>query len=126
MRGNYIYGVAVTNVADPANELERITEHKWFTPERKGDPNYEKTNIVTYEYTKRWEPGDENLYSLLSNESIELWEKYNDFAAQNFPNIVLCGKTASYDNFTMGESIEAAMAICENIISKDEIEKQEN
>lgn len=126
MRGNYIYGVAVTNVADPNNELERIIEHKWFTPERKGDPNYEKTNIVTYEYTKRWEPGDENLYSLLSNESIELWEKYNDFAAQNFPNIVLCGKTASYDNFTMAESIEAAMAICENIISKDEIEKQEN
>ena len=124
IRGNYIYGVSVTNVEDPANELTRITEHKWFTPERKDNKEYASSNIVTYEYTKKWEPGNETLYSLISDDSIALWEKYNEFVSTNMPNVVLCGKNASYDNLTMAESIEAAMAICDNIISKDEIEKQ--
>ena len=99
---------------------------KWKEEEYQYQQEYIKNNILTYEYSKRWEPGDETLYSVLSNESIELWEKYNEFVSENIPNLVLCGKNASYDNFTMGESIEAAMSICDSIIPKSEIEKEQN
>ena len=118
MRGNYLYGSPVTNIEDPGQEMLRIIEHKWFTPERADNKEYAKSNIVTYEYPKKWEPGDETLYAIIDTDSIALWEKYNAFVSENMENVILCGKNASYDNFTMAETIEAALAICGNIIPK--------
>lgn len=123
IRGNYIYGCSVLNVEDPKQELLRITEHKWFTPERINNPLYNKSNIVTYEYAKKWEPGDPTLYALIDSDSSELVKKYMDFVNEHYPNILLCGKNGSFDNFTICESISGAMALCSSIKNKQS-EKQ--
>lgn len=120
MRGNYIYGVSVTNIEDIKQDIFRITEHKWFTPERIDNKEYEESNIVTYEYAKKWEPGDETLYAIIDSDAAEKVKKYMDFVNENYPNVVLCGKNASFDNFTICESIQGAMAICDSIDKKSE------
>ena len=122
LRGNYIYGCAVTNVENPKDELYRIIEHKWFTPENIGNQDFDKTNIVTYEYPKKWEPGDELLYSINDEESMELHKRYCEYIYDKYPNMVLCGKNGAYDNFTISYSIEAALTICKSIEEKKENE----
>ena len=120
MRGNYIYGCGVVNVENPKEDLLRITEHKWFTPERKDNQSYNKTNIITYEYGKKWEPGDPTCYAILNSESVSMVKKYMDFVNKTYPNVLLCGKNASFDNFTICESISGAMALCNGIQNKNE------
>lgn len=118
IRGNYIYGCSVMHVEDPKEDLLRITEHKWFTPERNGNAQYDNTNIVTYEYPKEWKPGDPTCYALLDTKAVELVDKYMDFVNKTYPKILLCGKNASFDNLTICESISAAMAICDAVPEK--------
>lgn len=125
IRGNYIYGCSVVDVEDPKEDLLRITEHKWFTPERRNTGKYNATNIVTYEYPKKWEPGDPTCYALIDDVSVDLVKKYMDFVNNTYPNVLLCGKNASFDNFTICESIEGAMALCDGIKPKN-MNNQEN
>lgn len=120
IRGNYIYGCSVVNIEDQKEDLLRITEHKWFTPERKEIGKYNNTNIVTYEYAKKWEPGDPTCYAMINDKSIELVKKYMDFVNNTYPNILLCGKNASFDNFTICDSIAGAMALCNSVKPKNE------
>lgn len=124
IRGNYIYGAPVINVENKNNDILRIVEHKWFTPERLVGENSEvaqKANIITYEHAKKWEPGDPTLYALIDTDSAELQSKYANFVNEHYPNLILCGKNASFDNFTMCESVEGAMALCNAIKRKNEI-----
>lgn len=112
MRGTHIYGNAVTKVADKANPMLRITEHKWFTPEREDDENWSKKNIVSYEQHKEWKVDEDPFYSINDTESTELYKKYVEFINEKWPNIVLGGTKGMYVNMRMDETIKAAMETC--------------
>ena len=112
LRGTHIYGNAVTKVADKKNDLLRITEYKWFTPERESDAEWRNHNIVTYEYFKKYEVDTDPYYSINSIESMELYKKYLEYATNKWPNILMGGTKGLYINMSMDETIKSAMNTC--------------
>lgn len=113
MRGSHIYGNTVTKVADKQNELLRITEHKWFTPDRDSS-EWNNHNIVSYEYNKEYKVDEDPFYSLNDNESMELYGKYIEFIEEKWPNIVVGGTKGLYLNMNMSDTIKAAIELCKN------------
>lgn len=112
MRGTHIYGNAVTKVADKSNPIVRMTEHKWFTPERKGNDEWAKKNIVSYEYKKDYKVDEDPFYSLNNLDSMDLYKKYVDFINEKWPNIILGGTKGLYVNMSMDETIKSAIETC--------------
>lgn len=124
IRGNYIYGCPVINVSNMKgyDDTYRITEHKWFTPERIGDRVFDTHNIITYERYKKWEPGDLTLYAIIDSDQVELFNKYYKFVKETWPNIILCGKNGSFDNYDICETIEGVMESFLTMPDKSDIE----
>lgn len=119
MRGTQIYGNAVTKISDKSNDLVRITEHKWFTPERMNDTEWISHNIVSYEYKKKWTVDDYPMHAILSEESTKTYKKYEEYAASNWNHIILGGTKGLYLNMSMDETIRAAMNTCINVQQKN-------
>ena len=124
IRGNYIYGCPVINVSNMRgyDDTYRITEHKWFTPERIGDRTFDTHNIITYERYKKWEPGDLTLYAIIDSDQVELFNKYYKFVKERWPNIILCGKNGSFDNYDICETIQGVMESFYTIEDKDKLD----
>ena len=112
MRGTHIYGNAVTKVADKSNGVLRMTEHKWFTPERINDEGWAKKNIVSYEHSKEWKVDEDPFYSFNTKDSMDIYGKYLTFLNEKFPNIILGGTKGMYVNMRMDETIRAAIDTC--------------
>lgn len=121
LRGNYIYGIPIININDLNNNTYRITEHKWFHPEKLNDTKYKSNNIVTYEEWKKWEPGDLTLYAIIDKKMTELVDKYVTFVNDKYPNIILGGKNALFANMTIGETVEEAIKLSSLVPNKSDI-----
>lgn len=104
------------------DDTYRITEHKWFTPERIGDRTFDTHNIITYERYKKWEPGDLTLYAIIDSDQVELFNKYYKFVKERWPNIILCGKNGSFDNYDICETIQGVMESFYTIEDKDKLD----
>ena len=118
MRGTQIYGNAVTKIADKSNDLLRITEHKWFNPERMNDKEWKLHNIVTYETRKTWTVDDYPMYAIMSQESIERCKKYEKHIYSILSKVVMGGTKGMYVNMSMDETIQAAFDTCAKIKAK--------
>ena len=97
-------GNAVINYTDAETPYTRIIEHKHFEAAQS-----EKT-IITREYPKTWQKGEEAYYPMNDDKNSKLFEKYQKLA-ENEPNVIFGGRLGMYQYFDMWQVIEEALKL---------------
>lgn len=103
-------GNAVVNYTDSVTPYTRIIEHKHF---EFGDQ--EKT-IITKEYSKKWESGDEPYYPVNDEKNNHLYKSYKKLA-EKYGNIIFGGRLGQYRYYDMHQVIPAALQCVEKEIN---------
>lgn len=100
-------GNAVVNYTDAETPYTRIIEHKHF--EMFGAALAEcPDTVISREYSKEWQPGDEPYYPVNDDKNSELYAKYKALAdAQT--KVIFGGRLAEYKYYDMHKVIEQAM-----------------
>lgn len=91
-------GNAVVNYTDSNTAFTRVIEHKHFEFGKQ-----EKT-VVTWEYPKKWEIGDEPYYAVNDNRNNELYSRYAELAEKE-EKIYFGGRLGSYKYYDMDDVI---------------------
>ena len=99
-------GNAVVNYTDSETPYTRIIEHKHFEY-----GNQEKT-IITKEYSKKWESGDEPYYPVNDEKNNHLYKSYKKLA-EEYGNIIFGGRLGQYRYYDMHQVIAAALQCVE-------------
>lgn len=95
-------GNAVINYTERQVPYTRIIEHKHFEY-----GNQDKT-VITKEYPKEWNKGDEPYYPINDTKNNSLYEKYKKLAEQE-KNIIFGGRLGGYKYYDMDKVIESAL-----------------
>lgn len=103
-------GNAVVNYTDSVTPYTRIIEHKHF---EFGDQ--EKT-IITKEYSKKWESGDEPYYPVNDEKNNHLYKSYKKLT-EEYGNIIFGGRLGQYRYYDMHQVIAAALQCVEKEIN---------
>lgn len=106
-------GNAVVNYTDAETPYTRIIEHKHF--EMFGAALAEcPDTVISREYSKEWQPGDEPYYPVNDDKNSELYTKYKALAdAQT--KVIFGGRLAEYKYYDMHKVIERAMEMVKNL-----------
>ena len=91
-------GNAVVNYTDSDTAFTRVIEHKHFEFGKQ-----EKT-VVTWEYPKKWEIGDEPYYAVNDNRNNELYSRYAELAEKE-EKVYFGGRLGSYKYYDMDDVI---------------------
>lgn len=100
-------GNAVINYTSHEVPFTRIIEHKHF------EFGKQPKTVITREYPKTWEEGDEPYYSVNNQINDALAEKYISLANQK--GYILGGRLADYRYYNMDAVIEKALSAAEQI-----------
>lgn len=99
-------GNAVVNYTDAAIPWTRIIEHKHF--EKFGNEVYENpVTIVSKEFSKEYQPGDEPYYPVNDVHNNDLYEKYRQLASKE-KDVIFGGRLAEYKYYDMAPVIRRA------------------
>jgi UDP-galactopyranose mutase len=101
-------GAAVVNHTDAETPFTRRIEHKHF---EFGEGDESKT-VVTREYPRRWERGDEAYYPVNDPRNNALYEKYAELAKKE-KSVIFGGRLGSYRYMNMDEVVASALACAE-------------
>lgn len=104
LNSNNYQGNAVVNFTDFKVPYTRIIEHKHFE-----FGNQPKT-IITKEYSKEWEPGDEPFYPINDEKNDQRYQMYKVLVDQEV-KYIFGGRLAEYKYYDMHQVIEKAMKI---------------
>lgn len=108
-------GNAVVNYTDAVTPFTRIIEHKHF--EQFGNQIYENPKtIISREYSKEWQPGDEPYYPVNDDRNSSIYAKYSELANHE-ENIIFCGRLAEYRYYDMHQVIAKAMDVANSILA---------
>ena len=99
-------GNAVINYTDAETPFTRIIEHKHF--ENADSPK----TIITREYPKTWEKGQEAYYPLNDDKNSKLFQKYQDLAKKE-DKVIFGGRLGMYQYFDMWQVIDEALKLVE-------------
>ncbi|MEH7111514.1 UDP-galactopyranose mutase [Neobacillus niacini] len=97
-------GNAVVNYTDAETPYTRIIEHKHFE-----FGNQSKT-IITKEYPRTWEIGNEPYYPMNDKQNNEVFNKYHELAKRT-PNVIFGGRLGMYKYYDMHQVIGAAISV---------------
>ncbi|WP_338216085.1 UDP-galactopyranose mutase [Companilactobacillus muriivasis] len=100
-------GNAVVNYTDAETPFTRIIEHKHFEF-GKGDPD--KT-VITREYPKDWQRGDDPYYPVNNQRNKELYAEYVQLAQADYPQVLFGGRLGQYRYYNMDQTIAAALQV---------------
>ena len=107
-------GNAVVNYTDSKTPFTRIIEHKHF--ESFGEDVYANpVTIISKEYSKEWNPGDEPYYPVNDSRNADLFAKYKELADKE-DSVIFCGRLADYKYYDMHQVIAEALKKFEAII----------
>ena len=95
-------GNAVVNYTDAETPYTRIIEHKHFEYGTQPD------TVISKEYSKEWQPGDEPYYPVNDTRNMELYARYKALADMQ-ENVIFGGRLAEYKYYDMHKVIERAM-----------------
>ena len=101
-------GNAVVNYTDYETPFTRIIEHKHFEKQKS-----EKT-VVTREYPKKFEKGDEPYYPINDERNSALYRKYEAEAAK-LKSTLFGGRLAGYKYYDMDDTVAAVFALTDSI-----------
>lgn len=99
---NNYQGNAVVNYTDKDTPYTRIIEHKHF------EFATQEGTIITKEFPKTYQKGDEPYYPINDERNNMLYQKYKDKAAM-YPNVIFGGRLGSYQYYDMHKVIESAL-----------------
>ena len=91
-------GNAVVNYTDSDTAFTRVIEHKHF------EFGKQDKTVVTWEYPKKWEIGDEPYYAVNDNRNNELYSRYAELAEKE-EKIYFGGRLGSYKYYDMDDVI---------------------
>ncbi|MDR1581837.1 MAG: UDP-galactopyranose mutase [Prevotellaceae bacterium] len=100
-------GNAVFNYTDISTPYTRIIEHKHFEFGTQPD------TVITYEYPRTWETGDEPYYPVNDAANNALYGQYAKLAGQE-PKVIFGGRLAEYKYYDMDKVIERALSYFKN------------
>ncbi|OLS40950.1 UDP-galactopyranose mutase [Bacillus sp. MRMR6] len=103
-------GNAVVNYTDAETPYTRSIEHKHFE-----FGNQSKT-VITREYPKTWEKGDEPFYPINDDKNNENFRRYRKLADEQ-PNVIFGGRLGTYKYYDMHQVIAAALSIAKKELS---------
>lgn len=95
-------GNAVVNYTDRETPYTRIIEHKHF------EFGTQEGTLITKEYPKEWESGDEPYYPVLDEKNLKIYEKYKSMA-KNEKKVIFGGRLGDYKYYDMHNVIRAAL-----------------
>lgn len=95
-------GNAVVNYTEAEVPYTRIIEHKHF------EYGTQPKTVITREYSKEYEEGDEPYYPINDQRNNELYAQYKTLA-DNTPNVIFGGRLAQYKYFDMHNIIAEAL-----------------
>ncbi|EHZ2591251.1 UDP-galactopyranose mutase [Vibrio parahaemolyticus] len=95
-------GNAVVNYIDKEFSYTRIIEHKHFE-----FGNQDKT-VITKEYPKEFEEGDEYYYPVNDSKNNSIYTKYKSLASKK-KNVIFGGRLAEYKYYDMHQVIRSAL-----------------
>ncbi len=101
-------GNAAVNYTDSDTGFTRIIEHKWITFGLDDDGVEIEKTIITREYPKSYEPGDEPYYPVNDAKNTELFKKYRALASEK-ENVVFGGRLGDYSYYDMDVVIRKAL-----------------
>ncbi|OFQ20375.1 MULTISPECIES: UDP-galactopyranose mutase [Haemophilus] len=96
-------GNAVVNYTESEVPYTRIIEHKHF------EYGTQDKTVITREYSKEYQEGDEPYYPINDQRNNELYSKYKTLA-DNVSNVIFGGRLAQYKYFDMHNIIAEALA----------------
>lgn len=97
-------GNAVINYTDSQTPYTRIIEHKHFD-----DAESSKT-VITREYPKSWNKGEEAYYPINDDKNSELFKKYHELSEKE-DNIIFGGRLGQYQYYDMWKVIDEALKL---------------
>lgn len=95
-------GNAVVNYTEYEVPYTRVIEHKHF------EYGTQPKTVVTREYPKAWNKGDEPYYPLNDEKNAELYGRYQELARKE-GNVIFGGRLGQYKYYDMDDTIEAAL-----------------
>ena len=95
-------GNAVVNYTESEVPYTRIIEHKHF------EYGMQDKTVITREYSKEYQEGDEPYYPINDQRNNELYSKYKALA-DNVSNVIFGGRLAQYKYFDMHNIIAEAL-----------------
>jgi len=112
-------GTAVMNYNDADVPFTRILEHQHYDPQA-AENKVEGKTIITREYSRFAEPGDEVYYPINSDEVRELAAAYKEKAREEFRkhSVLFGGRLAQYLYIDMHQAVNSAMHLYEKQLSE--------
>lgn len=95
-------GNAVVNYTDHETPYTRIIEHKHF------EFGQQDKTVITREYSKEWEPGDEPYYPVNDANNNALYDQYVALS-KDYPKVHFGGRLGQYKYYNMDQVIRAAL-----------------
>ncbi|MEZ8086793.1 UDP-galactopyranose mutase [Vibrio sp. 1S139] len=95
-------GNAVINYIDKCHEFTRIIEHKHF------EFGQQNKTVITKEYPKEYEEGDEYYYPINDTHNNSIYTKYKALK-NSAPDIIFGGRLAEYKYYDMHQVIASAL-----------------
>ncbi|MDC7124882.1 MAG: UDP-galactopyranose mutase [Spirochaetales bacterium] len=103
-------GNAVVNYTDDTVDFTRIIEHKHF------EFGKQKKTVITKEFPKEWNTGDEPYYPVNNEKNTILLDKYTKLKEKE-KNVYFGGRLAEYKYYDMHQVVENAL----NFAKKEEL-----
>ena len=95
-------GNAVVNYTDSETPYTRIIEHKHF------EFGTGENTVITKEYPKEWEKGDEPYYPVIDDKNSLMYKKYKELGEKE-ESIIFGGRLGEYKYYDMHNVIKAAL-----------------
>ncbi|MCR5255830.1 MAG: UDP-galactopyranose mutase [Acetatifactor sp.] len=103
-------GCAVVNYTKSDVPYTRIIEHKHFTFGKDEEGNDAEGTVITKEYSKQWQEGDEPYYPVNNEENNALYEKYRELSEKE-KNVIFGGRLGMYKYLDMDKIIGEALSL---------------
>ena len=107
-------GNAVVNYTDSETPFTRIIEHKWFEFGKNKDGEEIPTTVISRDYSKEWEEGDEPYYPVNDDKNNNLYLSYKALAEKE-ENVIFGGRLGEYKYYDMDTVIESALTAVEKL-----------
>lgn len=105
--GNY-QGNAVVNYTDKDTPWTRIIEHKWFEFGKDEHGLDLPKTVISREYSKEWQKGDEPYYPVNDKKNSELYFQYKELSKRE-KKVIFGGRLAEYKYYDMDQVIISAL-----------------
>ncbi len=101
-------GNAVVNYTERDIPFTRIIEHKHF------EYGKQKQTVITREYSKKWEVGEEPYYPIGDETNLALYQRYKGLSKKS-DKVIFCGRLGSYEYFDMDVVVKQAIDLAKSL-----------